>query len=76
LDFVGLPAAGVEFSFDAAGPAPLAIQVFDQSFDFAGEAILQRARAPNAASSQDGDITVVHRTFSLGPRLVAGTQNH
>ena len=76
LDFVGLPAAGVEFSFDAAGTAPLAIQVFDQSFDFSGEANLMRARTPNATSSQDGDITVVHRTFSLGPRLVAGTQVH
>jgi hypothetical protein len=76
LDFVGLPAAGVEFSFDASRTAPLAIQVFDQSFDFSGEANLKRARTPNATSSQDGDVTVVHRTFSLGPRLVAGTQVH
>jgi hypothetical protein len=75
-DFVGLPAAGVEFSFDAVGQVPLAIQVFDQSFDFSGEANLMRARTPNATSSQDGDVTVVHRTVSLGPRLVAGTQVH
>ena len=76
LDFVGLPAAGVELSFDAAGPAAPVIQVFDQSFDFPGEANLKHARTADAASSQDGDITVVHRTFSLGPRLVAGTQGH
>jgi hypothetical protein len=75
-DFVGLPPAGVEFSFDAAGSAPLPIQVFDQSFGFSGDANLRRARTPNATSSQDGDITVVHRTFSLVPRLVAGTQVH
>ncbi len=75
LDFVGLPAAGVEFSFDAAGPAPLAIQVIDQSYSFSGEANLMRARTPNATSSQDGDVTVVHRTFSLDPRLVAGTKS-
>ena len=71
-----MAAAGVEFSFDAAGSAPLAIQVFDQSFDFSGEANMMRARTPNATSSQDGDITVVHRTVSLGPQLVAGTQDH
>jgi hypothetical protein len=76
LDFVGLPAAGVEFSFDAAGPAPLMIQVFDQSFDFPGDSNLARARTLNATSSQDGDITVVHRNFSLDPQLAAGTQHH
>jgi hypothetical protein len=76
LDFVGLPAEGMDFSFDAAGPASLNVQVFDQSYDFSGGANLQRARTPDAASSQDGDITVVHRTVSLAPRLVAGTQGH
>ena len=76
LDVVGLPAAGVEFNFDAAGPAPLAIQVFDQSYDFPENGGLLRARFPNATSSQDGDITVVHRTVALGPQLVAGTQDH
>lgn len=34
--------------------------------------MLQRARPANAASSQDGDLTVVHRTVSLDP--AAGSQ--
>ncbi|MEP6549237.1 MAG: M20/M25/M40 family metallo-hydrolase [Gammaproteobacteria bacterium] len=72
LDIVGLSAAGVEFSFDAAGPLPFTIQVFDQSFGFPTNAALKWARFPNATSSQDGDITVVHRTVSLDPRLAAG----
>jgi hypothetical protein len=76
VDFVGLAAEGVEFRFDAAGPVPPAIQVLDQSFDFSGKANSMRAGTPNATSSQDGDVTVVHRTFSLVPRLVAGTQVH
>jgi len=76
LDIVALPAVGVEFSLDAAGPLPMAVQVFDQSFDFAGDGRLQRARPPNATNSQDGDMTVVHRTVSLGPRLVAGNHVH
>jgi hypothetical protein len=65
LDIVSLPAAGVEFSVDAAGP--MTVQVFDQSYDFPQGGTLQRARPPNAASSQDGDLTVVHRTVSLHP---------
>ncbi|MEP6885970.1 MAG: M20/M25/M40 family metallo-hydrolase [Gammaproteobacteria bacterium] len=71
LDIVGLPPAGMEFSVDAAGPLPLAVQVFDQSFDFPVDGNLTRARPQNATSSQDGDITVVHRTVSLDPRLAA-----
>jgi Peptidase family M28 len=67
LDIVGLPAAGVEFSAEAAGPLPLAIQVFDQSYDFPEGQILQRVRPTNATSSQDGDLTVAHRTVSLDP---------
>jgi hypothetical protein len=67
LDIVGLPAAGVELSFDAAGPSPLTVQVIDQSYDLPEGRILQRARAPNATSSQDGDLTVVHRIVSLDP---------
>jgi hypothetical protein len=65
LDIVSLPAGGVEFSVDAAGP--MTVQVFDQSYDFPQGGTLQRARPPNAASSQDGDLTVVHRTVSLHP---------
>jgi hypothetical protein len=67
LDMVALPAAGVEFSVDTAGPIPLAVQVFDQSYDLAEGRNLQRARPTNATSSQDGDLTVVHRTVSLIP---------
>jgi Peptidase family M28 len=67
LDIVGLPAAGVEFSIDAAGAMPVAVQIFDQSYDFPDGRLLQSARPPNAASSQDGDLTVSHRTVSLEP---------
>ena len=72
LDVVSLPAAGVEFSVDTAGELP-SVQVFDQSYDFPtqGQA-LQRARPPNATSSQDGDLTVVHRTVSLDPAAERG----
>ena len=67
LDIVGLPTAGVEFSFDAAGSLPVALQTIDQSYDFPEGRILEHARCANATSSQDGDITVVHRTVSLDP---------
>jgi hypothetical protein len=67
LDIVGLPAAGVDFSFDAAAAAPIKVQVFDQSYDFPQQGGLRHARGPNTTSSQDGDLTVVHRTVSLYP---------
>jgi hypothetical protein len=67
LDMVGLPTADVEFSIDTAGPLPMVVQVFDQSYDLAAGRDLQRARPTNATSSQDGDLTVVHRTVSLDP---------
>jgi Peptidase family M28 len=67
LDIVSLPAAGVDIGVDAAGRLPVPVQVFDQSYDFPAAAILQRARPPNATSSQDGDLTVVHRTVPLYP---------
>jgi hypothetical protein len=67
LDVVGLPAAGVEFSFDAAAAAPIKVQVFDQSYDFPPQVGLRQARGPNTTSSQDGDLIVVHRTVSLFP---------
>src|SRR6202035_2081790 len=43
IDFVSLPAEGVQFSFDAAGRSAMSVQVFDQSYDFPAQA-LQRAR--------------------------------
>jgi hypothetical protein len=67
LDVVGLGSEGFAFSVDAAGGAPLTVRLFDQSYDFAGGEFLQRARPPEAASSQDGDLTVVTRTVSLDP---------
>jgi len=68
FDVVGLSEEGVKFNIDAAGPLPVAVQVFDQSYALPEEAgVLQRARPSNATSSQDGDLTVVHRTVSLGP---------
>jgi Peptidase family M28 len=69
LDIVGLPTAGVELSFDASGSLPVALQAIDQSYDLPEGRILARARGPNATSSQDGDLTVVHRTVSLDPAL-------
>lgn len=66
-DFAGLPADGVKFSVEAAGPLPVTVQVFDQSYEFRGDQALLRARPQNATSSQDGDLTVVHRTVSLEP---------
>ena len=67
LEIVGLPADGVNLSFDAAGDQPAAVQVFDQSYGLAEGGFLQRARSAGATSSQDGDVTVVHRTVSLNP---------
>ena len=67
LGIVGLPPAGAEFSIDAAGHEPLAVQIFDQSYELPGGEFLLRARPLDATSSQDGDLTVVHRTVSLSP---------
>jgi hypothetical protein len=67
LDVVGLPAAGVEFSADVAGALPVTVQVFDQSYELAEGRNLQKLRPPDATSSQDGDLTVAHRTVSLDP---------
>jgi Peptidase family M28 len=70
LVLAGIPAAGLQFGIDAAS-APLAVQVFDQSYGLPAElpegAALQRARPQNATSSQDGDVTVVQRTVRLDP---------
>src|SRR6266404_3414184 len=66
LDIVSLPAAGMEFSVDAAGRLPLMVQVLDRSYGLPEQgSALQRARPPNAASSRGGDLTVVHRTATL-----------
>ena len=67
LDMVGLPAAGAEFSVEVGGSLPMAVQVFDQSYELAEGRDLQKSRPPNATSSQDGDLTVAHRTVSLDP---------
>jgi hypothetical protein len=62
---VGLDASGVQFGIDAAGPLPIAVQVIDQSYGAPQAEALLHARPPSATSSQDGDITVVHRTVPL-----------
>jgi hypothetical protein len=67
LDVVSLPAAGVDFSIDTPPAQPLTVQIFDESYELAGRSTLPQARPPNAASSQDGDVTVVHRTVTLDP---------
>ncbi len=67
LNIVGLPAEGVDFSFDSPAALPLPIQVFDQSYEFPDQRLLRSARGVNATSSQNGDLTVVHRTVSLNP---------
>jgi hypothetical protein len=67
LEVVGLSPQGLQFGIDAADGKPLAVQIFDQSYDFDQGQFLQRARPIDAASSQDGDLTVVHRTVSLDP---------
>jgi hypothetical protein len=72
LDLVSLPAGGMDIGLDTAGRLPLTIQLFDQSYDFPAEGMLQRARQPNAISSQDGDLTVVHRTATLDPAADRG----
>jgi hypothetical protein len=41
--------------------------VFDQSYAFPEGQSLPHARPPNAISSQDGDLTVVHHTVTLDP---------
>lgn len=67
LDVVGLSSAGFRFGVDAADEASFAVQVFDKSYGLERGSFLQAARPQEAASSQDGDITVVHRTVSLDP---------
>jgi hypothetical protein len=57
----------VDFSFDSPAVLPLPIQVFDQSYEFPDQRLLRSARGVNATSSQNGDLTVVHRTVSLVP---------
>jgi Peptidase family M28 len=67
LEFVALPGEGVEFAVKVAGTSPVAAQVFDASYALAAGKSLAQARPQNAVSSQEGDLTVVHRTVSLDP---------
>jgi hypothetical protein len=67
LEFVALPAAGAAFAVTVAGQSPVAVQVFDASYGLEAGKFLAQARPKNAVSSQDGDLTVVHRTVSLDP---------
>jgi hypothetical protein len=67
LDIYGLSSDGVAFGLEVAGPLPVAVQVLDQSYELKAGEFLQRARPQDATSSQDGDVTVVHRTVTLNP---------
>jgi hypothetical protein len=67
LEFVALPGSGVDFIARVAGTFPAAVQVFDASSALAAGSSVAQARPRNAVSSQDGDLTVVHRTVSLDP---------
>jgi hypothetical protein len=67
LEFVTLPAEGVAFAVKIAGSLPAAVQVFDASYRLEAGKSLTEARPHNAVSSQEGDLTVVHRTVSLDP---------
>jgi hypothetical protein len=65
LQLLGLPAAGADLGIDAAGPA--AVQIYDESRGLSEGETIARARPPATTSSQDGDLTVVHRTVPLNP---------
>jgi hypothetical protein len=67
LEFVALSGAGVDFIVRVAGTLPVPVQVFDASYTLAAGKSVAHARLPNAVSSQEGDLTVVHRTVSLDP---------
>jgi Peptidase family M28 len=75
LDLIGL-VDGAKVSFIAATDQPAVVQVFDQSYGLADGGLLQRARTADATSSQDGDVTVVHRTVSLNPAADRPDGNH
>jgi hypothetical protein len=66
LEFVGLPSEGLDFEIDSAADA-LTAQVFDASYELPNGEFLQRLRGTDAASAQDGDVTVVQRTVTLSP---------
>ena len=69
LDVANLPADGMEFGVDAA-LTRMSVGVFDESHGLPEEPrgkSMQRARPPNATSSQEGDVTVVQRTVWLDP---------
>lgn len=69
LGVANLPPEGLEFAVDAA-LSRVPVRVFDESYGLPEEPLgksMQRARQPNATSSQEGDITVVQRTVWLDP---------
>jgi hypothetical protein len=66
VEFVGVPSEGMDFEIDS--PArPVIAQVFDASYELPAGEFLQRLRGTDAASAQDGDVTVVQRTVTLSP---------
>jgi hypothetical protein len=65
LQLVGLPPSGAELGIDADEPA--AVQIYDETRSLVDGETIARARPPVTTSSQDGDLTVVHRTVALAP---------
>jgi hypothetical protein len=56
----------MDFEIESAAD-PVTALVFDSSYELPGGAFLQRLRGTDAASAQDGDVTVVQRTVTLFP---------
>jgi hypothetical protein len=67
LRLLGLPPDGQDLSFEAAEPA-FDLKLFDESYGLPAQGIaLQSARPRLAVPSQDGDVTVVMRSYRLQP---------
>jgi hypothetical protein len=64
-EIVAMPPAGVEMSFDVAGPSS-EIVLMDQSYALPLDGMfLLRARPSNTVASQDGDVTIVMNSGAL-----------
>jgi hypothetical protein len=67
LRLLGLPPQGQDLSFEAAEPA-FELKLFDVSEGLPAQGVaLQTARPPVAVPSQEGDVTMVMRSYRLQP---------
>jgi hypothetical protein len=67
LRLLGLPPEGQDLSFDAADTV-FELRLLDESFGLPVEGIsLQRSRPRAAVPTQDGDVTIVMRSYRLQP---------